>query len=113
MPARGVGICSNALMVLRFLASVSAEHALAAEAEDDVLGRHLVAVVEFDALAKLQLDDLVVDATPFGGKARRHAQVAAPVLADQTLPTSEEKNTRSPTFDCSRSTSSVLELVTF
>ncbi len=56
-----------------------AEHALAAEAEHDVLGRHLVAVVELDALAKLQLDRLLVDPLPFGREARHGLQAPAPV----------------------------------
>ena len=95
------------------MASVLAEHAFAAEGEDDVLGGHLVAIVELDALAQLQLDGLVVDAAPFGGETGHRLQIAAPVLRPIRPSHSDEKNTRSPTLDCSRSTSSVLELVTF
>jgi hypothetical protein len=89
-----------------------AEHALAAEGEDDVFGRQLVAIVELHALAQLHLDGLVVDATPLGGEARHGSRLPRQFL--EIRPSQiEEKNTRSPTLDCSRSTSSVFELVTF
>ncbi|MGY4295057.1 putative transcriptional regulator [Bradyrhizobium sp. i1.4.4] len=69
-----------------------AEHALAAEGEDDVFGRQLVAIVELHALAQLHLDGLVVDAAPLGGEARHGLQAATPVLGDQALPDRGEEH---------------------
>jgi hypothetical protein len=68
--------------------------------------------VELDALAELEFDRLVVDALPLGGETRARHRLPSqsrPISASQ----SEVKKMRSPTLDCSRSTSSVLELTIF
>ena len=64
---------------------VRAEHALAAEGEDHVVGGHLVAIVEFHALAQRELDGALVDALPALGQARHRLELALQVLRDQVL----------------------------
>src|SRR6185295_11308924 len=70
----------------------AAEHALAAETEHDVLGRHLIAIVKLHARTQFQFDGLVVDAAPFGGEAGNGFQAATPVLSDQRLPQRGEEH---------------------
>ncbi len=62
------------------------EHAFLGEGESDVLGGHFIAVVELDALAQLQLERLVVDTLPLGGKTRNRTLIAHPVTQDQAFP---------------------------
>ena len=63
-----------------------AEHAVVAEGEGDVLGGQLVAVVEFHALAELQLDHAVADAPRLGRQHRDGLQLAGIVAAEQPFP---------------------------
>ncbi|MPL96995.1 hypothetical protein SDC9_43182 [bioreactor metagenome] len=69
-----------------------AEDALGREREGHVLGGHLVAVVELDAFAQLQLDRLVVDARPRGRQPRHRALIAHPVAQDQPFPEVREEH---------------------
>jgi hypothetical protein len=62
------------------------EQSLVGEGEGDVLSRHLVTIVEFHALAELELDGLVVEPLPFGGELGDRTLVSHPVAADQALP---------------------------
>ncbi len=62
-----------------------AEHALRTEGEHHVIGVHLVAVVEFHALAQRQLDRALVDAPPAFGQPRHRLELALQVAGDEVL----------------------------
>ena len=64
---------------------VRPEHTVAAEGEDHVVGRHLVAVMELHALAQGEFDGAVVDALPALGESRDLLQPGEQVLHDQAL----------------------------
>src|SRR5690606_41753143 len=63
-----------------------AKDALGREAEDHGVSSELVAIVELHALAEFQLNGLVVDAGPFGGKAWDRSLIAHPVAEDEAFP---------------------------
>lgn len=69
------------------------EHALRREAEDDVVGREFVAIMELYALAQLQLERFVVNALPFRRKAGNRTLIAHPVAQDQAFPEVGEEHT--------------------
>jgi hypothetical protein len=62
-----------------------AEHALRTEGEHHVVGIHLVAVVEFHALAQRQLDRALVDALPALGQPGHRLELALQVAGDEIL----------------------------
>src|SRR5690606_4654597 len=66
--------------------------AFLAEGEGNVLGGHLIAIVEFHALPELQFHGLVVNAGPFDRKARYGRKPAQPVTVNQRLPDTGEEN---------------------
>ena len=61
------------------------EHALRTEGEHHVVGIHLVAVVEFHALAQRQFDGALVDALPALGQPGHRLELVLQVAGDQIL----------------------------
>ena len=60
-------------------------HPLRAEGEHDVLGGHLLAVVELDTLPQLELDRLVVDARPALGESGLLRQITLAIHLDERI----------------------------
>src|SRR5690606_5361896 len=77
-----VVISTNGLGTITSVGLGIPEHHVTAEAESDIFGRHLISIVENDALAQFHFEDAIADAFPRFRNARLQAQIAQNICGD-------------------------------